>query len=202
MTRFLIALTLLLATAYAQASADHSAWARAAIARLPVYKEDVAADGKAEQLAAIADHVADVSLNAPTPPRQWTALMLSVGLHESGFSLRVGRGDLKRHEGDPAVIDGVRIARARGYFQNHRNLHNAADWDKANGDTAAQVRMGSDGLRRAHFTCARFGVPFPQSALRAYAGSSCSKPMKGEAERVEVYERLLKVVVPAVGVGS
>ncbi len=179
---FMILATVVFFSAVAM-GATHQAWCRAAIARLPVFHEDKGDPNKQLQLEQIADAISIVSKKGPVPPRQWAALILAVGSAETNFSTRIIAGRCKKHE-----CDG---GRARGFAQNHRNAFNAEIWENANGSVENQVRLADDGLRRAFNTCRQFGAPFPHGALRAYAGSSCSKPMKGEALRVATYQRLL-----------
>jgi hypothetical protein len=150
------------------------------------------------QLETFATEIDKATRGAPVSSREWAALIATVGNHETHFETRLVLGNCswEKRECDSALVKGARVFRARGAFQNHRNSLNAELWEAANDNIAAQVGMVNDGLRRAFNTCRTSGVPFPQSALRAYAGSSCTKPMKGEQERLATYARLLQVVVP------
>lgn len=154
------------------------------------------AEVRSQMMQEFAIEIDRILKTAPAPSAQWAALMLTVGTHETNFDTKIIEGECswERRECDAATIKGVRIFRARGAFQNHRNLHNAELWDAANNNVAAQVKMADDGLRRAFNTCRNAGVPFPQSALRAYAGSSCTKPMRGEGPRLVTYQRLLRLL--------
>src|SRR5215216_1305670 len=135
------------------AESDHAAWVRAAIDSLPTFVEDRGDAQKAPQLDAIAAAVADVSREAPRAPREWAALLLTIGYHESTFSLRIQRGQCKPHECDNG--------RARSAWQLHKNLFTAPIWDQLHGieNTRVQVQAASDALKRAYFTCSRSGVP-------------------------------------------
>ncbi|HYJ09261.1 MAG TPA: hypothetical protein VEX18_09630, partial [Polyangiaceae bacterium] len=71
------------------AESNHAAWVRAAIEALPCFHEDRGDPAESAQLDAIAAAVAEVSRDAPRPPREWAALLLTIGYHESTFSLRI-----------------------------------------------------------------------------------------------------------------
>lgn len=168
----------------ALAESDHAAWVRAAVDSLPCFVEDRGDSRKEGQLAAIAAAVADVSREAPRPPREWAALLLTVGYHESTFSLRIHRGDCKPHECDRG--------RARSAWQLHKNLFTEPVWEQLHGieNTAIQVRAASDALRRAYFTCSRSGVPWLQATLNGYAGRRCSSQWPGLDQRTATFNRL------------
>lgn len=172
------------------AESDHAAWVRAAIDSLPTFVEDRGDAQKAPQLDAIAAAVADVSKDAPRPPREWAALLLTIGYHESTFSLRIHRGECKPHECDRG--------RARSAWQLHKNLFTEPVWEKLHGieNTAIQVRAASDALRRAYFTCSRSGVPWLQATLNGYAGRRCSSQWPGLDQRVSTFSRLQRVAAP------
>jgi hypothetical protein len=174
----------------ALAESDHAAWVRAAVDSLPCFVEDRGDARKDGQLAAIAAAVADVSRDAPRPPREWAALMLAVGYHESTFSLRIHRGDCKPHECDRG--------RARSAWQLHKNLFTEPVWEQLHGieNTAVQVRAASDALRRAYYTCSRSGVPWLQGTLNGYAGRRCSSQWPGLEQRTTTFTRLQRVATP------
>lgn len=174
----------------ALAESDHAAWVRAAVDSLPVFVEDRGDTRKDGQLAAIAAAVADVSRDAPRPPREWAALLLTIGYHESTFSLRIHRGECKPHECDRG--------RARSAWQLHKNLFTEPVWEQLHGveNTAVQVRAASDALKRAYFTCSRSGVPWLQATLNGYAGRRCSSQWPGLDQRVVTFNRLQRVSVP------
>jgi hypothetical protein len=171
----------------ALAESDHAAWVRAAVDSLPCFVEDRGDARKEGQLAAIAAAVADVSKEAPRPPREWAALLLTVGYHESTFSLRIHRGDCKPHECDRG--------RARSAWQLHKNLFTEPVWEQLHGieNTAVQVRAASDALRRAYFTCSRSGVPWLQATLNGYAGRRCSSQWPGLDQRTATFNRLQRL---------
>jgi len=189
--RAAIALALLLITAIVSAAPPHQQWTLAAVRSLPTYFEDKAPEleqAKAAQLTEVARVVADVSrANAPRPPREWAALLLTVGYHESTFSLRIHRGDCKPHECDSG--------RARSSWQLHRNLFTAPVWDQLFGieNTEAQVRAADAALRRGYWTCARSGVPWLPATINAFAGKRCGEHWPGLDQRMATWSRLVRV---------
>ncbi len=173
------------------AESNHAAWVRAAMDSLPCYVEDRGDPAaKSLQLDAIAAAVADVSRDAPRPPREWAALLLTIGYHESSFSLRIQRGECKPHECDRG--------RARSAWQLHKNLFTAPIWDQLHGieNTTVQVQAASDALKRAYFTCSRSGVPWLQATLNAYAGRRCSSEWPGLDQRVSTFSRVQRFSIP------
>lgn len=182
----LAALSLLLTTALAFGDAHpHQRWTRAAVASLPVFHEDVGQPGKPAELAAVADAVAARSHGAPRPPREWAALELTVGAHESNLSSRIIANVCKPHECDSG--------RARGFGQVHRNALNGADWDAAPGNVELQAKLVDDALRRAFHTCERSGVPWLQGTLNAYAGRRCGDSWPGLGLRMATWSALVRV---------
>jgi hypothetical protein len=172
------------------AETNHAAWVRAAMDALPCYVEDRDDPDKSAQLDAIAAAVAEVSKDAPRAPREWAALLLTIGYHESTFSLRIQRGQCKPFECDRG--------RARSAWQLHKNLFTAPVWDQLHGieNTKVQVRAASDALKRAYFTCSRSGVPWLQATLNGYAGRRCSAEWPGLGQRVATFNRLQRVSTP------
>lgn len=172
------------------ADTNHAAWVRAAMESLPCFHEDRGNPDKAAQLDAIAAAVAEVSRDAPRAPREWAALLLTIGYHESTFSLRIHRGECKPHECDRG--------KARSAWQLHKNLYTAPLWDQLHGieHTQVQVRAASDALKRAYFTCSRSGVPWLRATLNGYAGRRCSAEWPGLEQRVSTFNRLSRVSLP------
>jgi hypothetical protein len=172
------------------AESTHAAWVRAAMGALPCFHEDRGDPGKSKQLDTIAAAVAEMSRDAPRPPREWAALLLTIGYHESTFSLRIHRGECKPYECDRG--------RARSAWQLHKNLFTAPIWEQLHGieHTAVQVRAASDALKRAYFTCHRSGVPWLQATLNGYAGRRCSAEWPGLDLRVATFNRLSRVSTP------
>lgn len=180
--RYLAALCLLLVTAAASAD-SHGEWCRRALGALPTYHEDRGVDGKAEQLDQIASAVAGVSRGKPLPPREWSALIFAVGLHESGFSMRIVANNCKPHECDRG--------RARGFGQNHSNSRNRSDWRDAPGNVELQAKLVSDALTSAYWTCKRSGVEPVRGTLSAYAGQRCGAEWRGLDARMATLGRLV-----------
>jgi hypothetical protein len=172
------------------AEANHAAWVRAAMDSLPCFVEDRGDPDKSAQLDGIAAAITEVSRDAPRPPREWAALLLTIGYHESTFSLRIQRGQCKPHECDRG--------RARSAWQLHKNLFTAPIWDQLHGieNTRVQVQAASDALKRAYFTCSRSGVPWLQGTLNGYAGRRCSAEWPGLDQRVSTFNRLNRVAAP------
>lgn len=189
--RALVALPLLVATAAISAEPapppKHVAWCRAAVASLPRFNEDADTEAKRAELERIALAVAAQSKGAPAPPRAWAALILTVWKHESGLSSRIIANDCRKHE-----CDG---GRARGGGQVHKNSLNAADWDAAPGNIEIQVKLTSDALKRAYWTCSRAGVAWDMGTLAAYAGKRCSWFSPGMQARLDTFDRLQRVAV-------
>ena len=177
-------------------------WTNTAIRKLPTYYEDNPPGGiagrtneKEAQLSAIALAVAKVAQKAPLPPRQWAALLLTIGFHESTFSLRIHAGHCKPHECDRG--------RARSPWQLHMNAENKHLWPKLQGieNTDAQVWAADHLLRRVAGTCrpptSKTGDVRPNMTihtvagiLTAYAGVRCGVEWKGLAEREATFRRL------------
>lgn len=162
-------------------------WCQEAIRRLPVYHEDQPPGGvagrtleKEAQLTALAAEVAKVSRRAPLPPRQWAALLFSTGWHESTFSLRIMRGDCKKHE-----CDG---GRARGAFQGQQHAFNREQWPRMHGLEHADVQVwAADQILRRHVrTCPGMGV---EGIFAAYMGKRCESTKKTQ-ERFATFGRL------------
>lgn len=195
MTRQLLAALLLLTgTAYAAAPTAHETWCRAAVASLPRFHEDADTEEKRAELDRIALAVAARSKGAPVPPRAWASLILTVWKHESGLSSRIIANNCR-----PKECDG---GRARGGGQVHKNTLNVADWEAAPGNIEIQVKLTSDALKRAYFTCSRAGVAWDMGTLAAYAGRRCSWFSLGMQQRLETFDRLQRVAVAKQKVGS
>lgn len=208
--RLLWALALLLVAAFAtaQPSGKLLSWNLSALASLPVFHEDRQADGKVEQLGAVAEAVAAASYGRPRSPREWSALLLTIGYHESTFSLRIHRGEcnLQKRECDAAKVKGQGlVARARSSWQLHSNGFTAPFWDKLHGveNTEVQARVAADALERGYWTCAKSGVPWLQATINGYAGRRCSdSSWPGLQQRIATFNRLSRTPQPAAGGAS
>jgi hypothetical protein len=202
-TRLLVGLAILLASAFAlAASPQHEAWARAALGRLPVTVADRSperAGAKREQLDALATAMAHESLTAPVPPRQWVAVLGAIGFRESTFSLDVHAGKCAAWQCDVRKLPGGGVQfMARSSFQLHENDHTRPVWDQLVGveNTAVQVAAASKMAKVGHYRCSRLKVPFPQSVFRGFSGASCSFEHPGEKARLATYSLLLATAMP------
>jgi hypothetical protein len=205
--RLLTALALLSASAVASSPSSHERWARAALDRLPVFGEDRdAAEAKSAQLNAIAAAIAYESKRQTIrPPREWAALLTSIGFHESTFSLRIHRGEcnLLKRECDAAKKNGQLYARAKSPWQLHENKLNRDSWPFMTGieNTDLQVLEASAALQRGHWTCSRSGVPWLVGTINGFAGRMCSAKWPGLEARLATFNRVLATPTPA-GAGS
>jgi hypothetical protein len=189
----LIALLLLVTTA-AAASTPHQDWVRASLGRLPQTQDDRVSESRGAELDQLASSIAAASVNAPRSPREWSALMLAVGSHETNFAGRLLRGQcrVERHECDSIRRkDGTWFARARGWGQVHRNSQNAAIWDAAETDIEQQTKLVDQRLRSAYWTCARSGEPWVTATLNAYFGARCSSKWPGLDKRVATFQAVV-----------
>lgn len=125
-----------------------------------------------------------VAITNATKSREWAALLLTLAIHESGMSARIGAGACKPNS--PECDHGL----AWGLWQLHKTTHNAYAW--GTGDLNAQANEASHLARQYFYMCKGSGVPFPLSTIRAFAtGRGCIEPLKDEAARVATYNRIL-----------
>lgn len=123
------------------------------------------------------------AIAATTQSPQWAAFLLTTAAHESALRARISRSEYREHtrEGDGG--------RAWGLFQNWKSAANADVWGSP--EIAVQVKAASRLSRQYYNMCRNSGVPFPLSTMRALGGHGCKTPIKGEAERVRTFERVL-----------
>lgn len=205
--RALCALPLLVATAaYAsEPTPKHVAWTRAAIGSLPTFHEDRGAVGKGEQLDELALAVARASsMQTVRPPREWAALVLAIGWHESTYSLRIHAGNcnLANRECDAKRLkDGTLYARARSPWQLHENKLNGDSWPFLTGieNSDIQALEASAALQRGYWQCARSGVTWLQGTINGFAGRRCSADWPGLQKRIATFNQLVRVSVPKAG---
>jgi hypothetical protein len=206
MRKTLLVLPLLLAAPALASDAppQRVAWARAALERLPVATADRTPerrDLRAQQLDVFAVELARVSVKAPLPPQQWTALLGSVAFGESALDTDIVAGRCRPFQCDPITKGGVRTFQSVGAFQQKRFAHVEDLWPAAAaGDIAAQVEMADRQLRRSMTRCKPF-APFPQHVYRAYGGGSCSWAVHREDVKVGAYLRLVSTPQPSGGQG-
>jgi len=172
------------------AESNHAAWVRAALDALPCYHEDRGDADKSAQLDLIATSIAEASREAPRPPREWAALLMTVGYHESAFSLRIQRGECKPHECDRG--------RARSAWQMHRNVFTEPVWEQLHGveHTAVQVHAASAALKRAYFTCQKSGTHWLRATLNGYAGRRCGSEWPGLDQRAATFAQVIRTSAP------
>lgn len=123
------------------------------------------------------------AIAATTQSPQWAAFLLTTAAHESALRARISRSEYREHtrEGDGG--------RAWGLFQNWKSAANADVWGSP--EIAVQVKAASRLSRQYYNMCRNSCVPFPLSTMRALGGHGCETPIKGEAERVRTFERVL-----------
>lgn len=124
--------------------------------------------------------LADAILSVTTS-RQWAALLLAIGSHESAFRARIARSECRKSE-----CDG---GRAWGVWQIHKSSANADVWGSS--ELAIQAREASRIARAGFYMCRRSEVPFPLSTFRAYAGRGCVTKVYTEETVVSTFRRLL-----------
>jgi hypothetical protein len=148
-----------------------------ALAILPVFHEDRANPYKGAQLVTIARAVAAVSRD-----RDEAAFLLAIGHHESGHSFRIQLGICRAFECDRG--------RALSPYQLHSNGRPLDVWHGFVGlsldATKAAAGAALQHVRFAQRVCR--GEPDPIVAtVRAYAGTGCRVPLKGERDRVATF---------------
>jgi hypothetical protein len=183
---FLLAAGVFLALLVGASVAWASETMESALHRLPVFTEDRDKPvEKAAQLRLIAAELAKVRAPKGIPGKEWRALVVAVGFHESAYSLRIHRGECKPQECDRG--------KARGPWQQQQNDYTRPVWDELHGQehTATQVREAEAALRRGYFTCAKAGVPWEVAALNGYAGARCGATWPGLDKRLAT-QRLVR----------
>lgn len=149
-----------------------------AILALPLYKEDRPVTlEKVSQLEAVsfAIHAA-----AKTPDE--AAFLIAWGEAESKFSLRVAAGRCKPTECDKG--------RARGPWQIHRFASMSPEqWDRMHGVENID-EQAVEAARKARWALRQCPADRIRGAFRVLGGLGCSRPLKGEAERVATFNRV------------
>jgi hypothetical protein len=115
--------------------------------------------------------------------RDWSALVLTVAVHEGGLSQRIANGECHARECDSG--------RAWGLFQIHQNAWNARIWGST--DLLVQTAEGIRTLRRAFYTCngpGKLRLDWARVTLSAYAGQGCSGAWPGLDQRMLTFERV------------
>lgn len=122
--------------------------------------------------------------------RECAARLVTMAIAESGLSAAVSRSDYKPHEGDAFVNrDGVRVHRAWGSWQVHKNAHNADVW--GSDDLLVQARAARSMQLGALAECGKFrGVQPEVGMFRVLAGRGCMAPWPGEEMRMALLGRI------------
>lgn len=174
------------------------AWLVAALLALPVYRHDRApelADAKAQQMAEVADAIAEASRGSV-----WRARMLLVmGRFESGFALHITRGECGAHECDASRVrmpDGktVVVFRAHSNWQLHEGACSSREaWLAARTDVRVAAREAARAIDRARGMCRSVvakGESLERATFAALAGRGCRGWFRGLDQRVAAFQRL------------
>jgi hypothetical protein len=157
-----------------------------ALESLPVYHLDRGpeqADLKAAQLLSAASAINE----AAQGDRDLAALLVTVGFHESAWSMAIMNGQCGKYECDRDRHGNVR---AVSNFQLWRVSTSSPEaWELAKTDVRVASREAARALKRARGLCK--GEPdMVRATLRAYAGRGCRKRLKDEEARVRTYLRV------------
>jgi hypothetical protein len=172
-------------------------WLLAAVLALPTSRYDrdpSVAEAKAAQRREIASAVADAAAAQrwPGPKYELAALLLAVGQRESGFALHVGRGELRRWEGDP---DKDGNPRSVSFWQIQRKAASSPEaWAAARSDIRVAAREAARVLARSRYQCRtleRAAGDWLRLTLTAYGTGSCRGYLKDLDLRVATYSRIL-----------
>jgi len=146
------------------------------LAALPIYKEDRGAPEKPAQLAGIAAAIAEHSRTA-----EEAAFLAAWAYSETKFSLRIHSGRCRPQECDRG--------RARGPYQPHRNGMPFEQWERMHGveNTWVQTEHAARQVRWALRQCPGDRI---RGAFRVLGGLACHRKLRGEDERVAVFERV------------
>ncbi len=152
----------------------------AALLALPIAREDKpVTPEKTMQLQAVA---AAVSRHARTPDE--AAFVLSWGSAETHYSLRIAEGRCM------IAIGECDRGKARGPWQVHRVAAMSAEqWDRMHGveNIDEQARVAAS---RARWALRQCPVDRIRGAFRVLGGVGCSRPIKGEDDRVKAFEAM------------
>jgi hypothetical protein len=131
-----------------------------------------------------AAELASAIVAVPKLTRDWAALILTIGGHESALSARIAAGNCRPRECDHGA--------AWGLFQSHKNKLNADVWGSP--DIRVQTLEAAAMLRRAFYTCNGGGGPLRRDwvarTINAYAGHSCDAVWSGLEARLTTFARV------------
>lgn len=126
--------------------------------------------------------------------RECAAKLLTMAIAESGLSAAVSRSEYLPHQGDAYVNrDGVRVHRAWGTWQGHKNAHNAAVW--GSDDLLVQARAARSMQLGALAECRKFRGVSPEVGMwRVLSGRGCLLPYSGEQMRMTLLARVRRAL--------
>ncbi len=126
--------------------------------------------------------------------RECAARLVTMAVLESGLSAAVARSEYKPHEGD-AYTDrnGVRVHRAAGLWQAHKNRHNAETWGSK--DLLVQAKDARSMQLGALAECRHSRGVLPEVGMwRVLSGRGCSYPYSGEDARMTLLEKIRRAL--------
>jgi hypothetical protein len=166
-----------------------NAWGRtpmfvlSALQSLPVYKHDRGpehAQLKAEQHQRVTSAIASVARDADE-----AAMLLTIGWHESAWSLAVERGVFTKGQGDP---DRNGVPTSISNYQIKRRAASSREaWEAAKTDVRVATQEAAFALRRARNMCrSKPGDPI-RLAFSAYGTGSCLGRLKDVEKRMATF---------------
>jgi len=126
--------------------------------------------------------------------RECAARLVTMAIAESGLSKAVSLSQYKPHQGDAYVNrDGVRMHRAAGSWQLHKNSHNADTWGSP--DLLTQAKDARAMQLGALAECSKFRGVQPEVGLwRVLSGRGCLLPYSGEDMRMQLLQRVRRAL--------
>lgn len=168
-----------------------SAWGRMpvfvlqALQSLPVYKHDRGpehSDRKALQLQAASAAIDE----AAKGDKDLAAMLVTVGHHESAWSLAIMNGYCLPKQCDP---DRDGVPRAHSNYQLHRVAASSREaWEAARTDLRVATQEAAFVLRRMRSMCR--GEDVVRRTLTAYAGRGCGGRLKDIEKRMDTYRKV------------
>jgi hypothetical protein len=154
-----------------------------ALESLPVWKLDRGpehAQLKAEQHQRVTSAIASVARDADE-----AAMLLTIGWHESAWSLAVERGVFTKGQGDP---DRNGVPTSISNYQIKRRAASSREaWEAAKTDVRVATQEAAFALRRARNMCrSKPGDPIRQ-AFSAYGTGSCMGRLKDLEKRLATF---------------
>lgn len=156
-----------------------------ALQELPVYKHDRGpehADRKLLQLQTASAAISEVSKG----DKELEAMLVTVGHHESAWSLAVMNGHCLPKQCDP---DRDGVPRAHSNYQLHRvAVTSRGAWEAARTDVRVATQEAAFVLRRMRAMCR--GKDVVRRTLTAYAGRGCGGQLPDIEKRMDTYGRV------------